>query len=187
MQTDSFILIDDLINRLSAITERVERLKLLSPGEMNAKKSEKDWSLLECIEHLNLYGDFYLAEINKRIGAAPKSGRSGIFKSGMLGNYLANLVKVENGKIKKMKTPSNMNPVNSCLTVSTIDKFLKQQDLLISLLKQSNNIDLTKVKTSVAFTKFIRLRLGDTFRFMVNHIERHVLQAERTQTRDPMI
>lgn len=53
--------------------------------------------------------------------------------------------------------------------------------MLRYLLELAKNADLVKVKTSISLTKLIKLRLGDTFRFLVNHIERHVLQAQQTQ------
>ena len=78
-----------------------------------------------------------------------------------------------------MKSPKDKNPSHSTLTRLTIDRFLKQQELLQSLLLQSKRVDLQRTKTAISLSKLIRLRLGDTFRFFVYHIERHVLQAER--------
>jgi len=77
-----------------------------------------------------------------------------------------------------MKTPIDKNPLGSQLSVTTIDRFLKQQEMLRSLLERARHIDLTKTKVPISLTKFIRLRLGDTFRFFVYHIERHIRQAE---------
>jgi len=47
------------------------------------------------------------------------------------------------------------------------------------LLIQAKAINLVKAKTPVSLTRLLKLRLGDTLRFLVYHIERHVLQAER--------
>jgi len=43
---------------------------------------------LECLEHLNVYDEFYLPEIEKTINSA-KNKSEFIFKSGILGNYFA--------------------------------------------------------------------------------------------------
>lgn len=67
--------------------------------------------------------------------------------------------------------------------VTTIERFLKQQDRLLDLLHQARRIDLTASKTPVSVFRLVRLRLGDTFRFLINHIERHVLQAEQVATK----
>ena len=53
--------------------------------------------------------------------------------------------------------------------------------MLKSLLNQAREVDLTKTKVPISLTRFIKLRLGDTFRFFVYHIERHILQAEKAR------
>lgn len=172
-----------LIKELLEITEQasntVRQLKQLPVEKLNVKKNAEAWSALECIEHLNLYGDFYLPEIQKQI-LASRHANAPVFKSGVIGNYFAGLMKVQNGKVKKMKSPKDKNPAGSSLTITTLDRFLKQQELLKSLLIQSENTDLTKTKTSISISKLIRLRLGDTFRFFTYHIERHVKQAQKS-------
>lgn len=179
MQIQTHLLIEDLLYRTEKATKAVQRLKALSFEQLNYKKSATEWSVLECIEHLNLYGDFYLVEIEKQIIAQKGKAKPAAFKSGWLGNYFANLMQVKEGKVKKMKSPKDKNPVNSVLTPTTLDRFLKQQERLRSLLIQAQHVDLTHTRTAISLTSLIKLRLGDTLRFFVYHIERHVLQAER--------
>lgn len=95
------------------------------------------------------------------------------------GNYFANVLKVNDGKIKKIKSPKDKNPGNSSLNSTTTDRFIKQLKFLKSLLVQAQIMDLTKVKTAISLTRLIRLRLGDTLRVVVYHIERHIMQAEK--------
>jgi hypothetical protein len=179
MQIPTHLLIEDLLNRTEKSTKIVTGFKELNIEQLNYKQSATAWSILECIEHLNLYGDFYLVEIEKQILAHKTTTPQPVFTSGPIGNYFANLMLVKDGKVKKMKSPKDKNPANTRLTIMTIDRFLKQQERLKSLLSQAQNVDLTKTKAAISLTKLIKLRLGDTFRFFVYHIERHVLQAER--------
>lgn len=178
MQIENNILIDDLLGRMEKCTRRVKEFEALSNDQLQFKKGKR-WSILECLEHLNLYGDFYLVEIEKQVIASPRTTIPTKFKSGFLGNYFANLMEVKNGKITKMKSPKDKNPSNSNLSITTINRFLKQQERLVSLLNQCRSIDLTKTKAAISLTNLIKLRLGDTLRFYTYHIERHVLQAER--------
>ena len=179
MRIASHQLIKDLLEKTSEATEEAKGFKLLSVEQLNFKKTKDAWSILECVEHLNLYGDYYLEAIEKSMSFQKKNSDSSIFKSGVIGNYFANLMLVKDGKIKKMKSPKDKNPANSHLSISTIDRFLKQQEKLVSLLQQAAAVDLTKTKTSISISPHIKLRLGDTFRFFVYHIERHMLQAKR--------
>ena len=178
MEIENDILIDDLLRRSKRSTETVRRFERLPIDQLRFKNGNQ-WSILECLEHLNLYGDFYLVEIEKQIIANRNRPSSTIFQSGFVGNYFANLMEVKEGKITKMKSPKNKNPANMDLTITTISRFLKQQEQLIVLLNSCRSIDLTRAKSAITLTRLIKLRLGDTLRFFTYHIERHMLQAER--------
>ena len=174
-------LIQDLIHRTKRVIEITQRYSELDLAVLNHKPHSEGWSKLECLEHLNLYGDFYLPEMERNILSSPRKEVT-FFKSGVIGNYFAQLMLPKpNGKLKKMKSPVDKQPTHSTLSITTVDRFLKQQEQLLRLLELSKQVDLTKTKTAISISKMVRLRLGDTFRFYVFHIERHVAQAERIQ------
>lgn len=175
-------LIQDLILRTECVIKQVQRYRELDPIQLNHKTHSASWSKLECLEHLNLYGDFYLPEMERNILSSPRI-KVDFFKSGIIGNYFAKLMLPKpNGELKKMKSPVDKQPTSSQLSITTIDRFLKQQEQLLRLLELAKQVDLTKTKTAISISKMVRLRLGDTFRFYVYHIERHVIQAERIET-----
>lgn len=164
---------------MKRVIEIARGYRELDLHELNFKPSQNDWSMLECLEHLNLYGDYYLSEMEKQILHA-KSGAAPEFRPGVIGNYFAQLMQVKpDGSIKKMKSPKDKVPVASELSKATIERFLKQQDHLVRLLEMAQQVNLVKTKTAISLSKLIRLRLGDTLRFYVYHIERHIAQAER--------
>ena len=177
MKIEQEKLIEDLISRTQEIIDQAEMYKKLPADQVNWKPIPEKWSILECLEHLNLYGDFYLVEIEKRI-LNSKSHAAKQFNSGFLGNYFANSMLPKNRKIRKMKTFRDKDPSNSHLDQLTIDRFLKQQYLMIELLKKAQSVNLNKVKTSIT-VPVIKLKLGDTFRVVIYHNERHLLQAEK--------
>ena len=167
--------IDDLISLTQSIIDQAETYKSISQKQVNWKPNPDKWSILECLEHLNLYGDFYLVEIEQRIHNSD-SHTASFFKGGLLGNYFANSMLPKDGKIKKMKTFKDKEPANSDLPLTTIDRFLKQQRRMIELLELARTIDLNKVKTNITIP-VIKLKLGDTFRFVIYHNQRHIIQA----------
>ena len=179
MKIDNDTLVDELLELNENSTRAVKRFKALPTDVLNFKPNPERWSILECIEHLNRYGQFYLAEVEKSILSQRTVSHPRVFKSGFFGNYFANLMRVRDGKIVKMPTPKDKNPAGSHLTVATIDQFIQQQEVMRSLLNRARNIDLVRAKVPLTLTKYIRLRLGDTFRFLIYHIERHILQAEK--------
>ncbi|WP_348824769.1 DinB family protein [Flavobacterium aestuarii] len=176
MKTKSETLILELIENTRQNLNFAENLKTKSISQLNWKEDTKSWSILECLEHLNLYGDFYLPEIEKTINSA-KNKSEFIFKSGILGNYFAESM-LPKTKLNKMKTFKDKNPLNSDLDSKTIDRFVNQQMKMIDLLTKARSVNLNEEKTAITLTKMIKLKMGDTFRFVINHNIRHIRQIE---------
>ncbi|MEO8416582.1 MAG: hypothetical protein ABI472_23155 [Ginsengibacter sp.] len=80
-----------------------------------------------------------------------------------------------------MKTFKDKNPLNAKLDKFVIDKFINQQIKLLDLLHQSRNISLNKTKIKISISSLVKLKLGDTFQFFINHIIRHLNQIDRIQ------
>ncbi len=178
MKISADTLIADLTDRTQRCLSKGEEFNNLTGKALNFKQDELSWSALECLEHLNLYGRFYLPEIAKRIKSADPKNQE-LFKSGWLGNYFANSM-LPKEKLNKMKTFKNMNPLNSRLNKDqVIHEFLQQQEEMLRLLNEARRIDLNKTKTNISISKWIKLKLGDTFRFVIFHNQRHLIQAEK--------
>ena len=173
---------ETLLKNLLEITREnlisAEQLKSNPMDLLNWKKNNESWSVLECIEHLNRYGDFYIPEITNKISAS-KHQPAENFKSSWLGNYFSNSVSYKED-LNKMKTFKSMNPLNSKLNIDTLEKFIQQQHQIIELLEKAKNVNLDKTKTAISISKLIKLRLGDTFRVLIYHNKRHIKQAEKT-------
>ena len=170
-------LIQSLEKQTHEIIAEVEALQNMELSKLTWKANKNSWSVLECLEHLNLYGDFYLPQIESSIKDSNTPSVPN-FKSGMLGNYFAKSM-LPKEKLNKMKTFKDKNPLNADLDKKVIDRFLKQQKLLLDLLNQAKMVNLNKVKVKTSISSLIRLKLGDTFRFFVNHEIRHLAQINR--------
>ena len=169
-------LIATLIEQTKQIISQSELLLNCDSKDLTWKKDADSWSILECLEHLNLYGDFYLPEIENKIKNA-SSKNDTEFKSGFLGNYFAKSM-LPKQKLNKMKTFKNKNPLNAKLDKMVIETFISQQIKLLDLLNQSKNISLNKTKTGISISSLIKLKLGDTFQFYINHMIRHMKQID---------
>lgn len=178
MKIPSEKLIDDLVNRTHKILNKAEELKTLQEKSLQWRPAPESWSVLECLEHLNLYGRYYLPEINKCINASKSSQPGHIFKSGWLGNYFANSM-LPKEKLNTMKTFKNMNPIHSDLNKNVIDEFISQQRQILNVLEKCRKIDLNKTKTSISISNLIKLKLGDTLRVVIYHNQRHMVQAHK--------
>ena len=108
MKINQESLISDLIERTRLVLNSAEQYNQLTLEQLNYRSSNESWSILECIEHLNLYGDFYLPEIENKI-IFSNSKPAAIFKSGLLGNYFAKSL-LPKEKLNKMKTFKDKTP-----------------------------------------------------------------------------
>jgi hypothetical protein len=103
-----------------------------------------------------------------------------IFKTGLLGNYFANMM-LPKEKLNKMKTFKDKNPLYSKLDPKVIDTFIQQQLQLLELLEKSKSINLNAVKIQTTISSLIKIKLGDTYRFYINHMIRHFQQIDRVK------
>lgn len=177
MKLNSEDLLSQLIKQTSENQQFVESLKSLSDDQLNKRINENSWSILEVVQHLNLYANFYHQEIEIKMQRSDLQASEN-FSSGILGNYFAQSM-LPKKKLNKMKTPKAMNPIFTNLDRSILDVFAQYQNQLLKLLETAKSKNLSKIKTSISLTPIIKIRLGDTFRFVINHNLRHIEQIKR--------
>ncbi len=182
MKIEQAKLIKELREMTKTASMQVLDFNQYSSQELNFKASANEWSVLECLEHLYLYGKFYLPEIEQRLenSTAPASE---YFRTGILGNFFVDSIKATNKK--KLKATKEMDTTGSKLSAASIHQLAKQLEWLDTLLLKAETSDLNKIKTNISLSKFIKLRLGDTLRFLVYHNERHIIQAQKAALQYP--
>lgn len=178
MKTDSKLLIRELAAIAEEDYKAILGLGKLPDEILNRKPSSTGWSALECVEHLNLYADYYLPKIADVFENIPEANNNSVFKSGLIGDYLVGMVKIKDGS-KKVKTFAAMNPDGKKLGSNVVIKFLDNQKLLLELLQKAETANMNKGRISVTFSQLVRLKTGDILRFMVYHNQRHIQQALR--------
>ena len=179
---------EELINQLEQQTETilnmvVQQWQMMNPTIMKQQPAPGAWSAMQCLGHLNAYGDYYLPVIEKAIDLArlKRMPLTTTFKPGWLGNYFTRLMMpAENGlPSKKLKAPKCYTIINEGDSDAIIARFIEQQEKLLLLLHQARRVNLAKIKTPISIAKYIRLKLGDVFMFLIAHNIRHIRQAER--------
>lgn len=182
MAVNAAELLAQLRSTTGEIIQTVESRYLdLKPKDLNWKPGPQRWSIAECLEHLNLYGDFYhdvFAEAIQRglqQGLAPQP----TYQPGWLGNYFAQSMLPRDGKVaNKMATFKDKDPAQSHLPPGVIPRFLEQQARLLRLLEEAQQVDLGRVRIPISISTWIKLKLGDGLRFVINHNQRHLQQAQ---------
>ena len=172
-------LIEKLENRIEFhLKESIELFQNLHESVLLHPASNGGWSIAQCLEHLNSYGHYYLPAIKNGLSTQQSNHPNLVFKSSMLGAYFTQLMEPKE-KMMKMKATKNHSPATDLDAYAVVAEFIAQQEELLSLLKQSIEVDMNAIRIPISIAKFIRLRLGDVFQFLIAHNHRHILQAKR--------
>jgi len=168
-------LLTELKNRTTAHREQVVNFQSFSKNQLNYRTNPDSWTLLENIEHLNLYAEFYVPVIEQTIKQSKKTDTK-TFTPGWLGNKFA-ISMLPRSKMKAINTFKSKNPINSDLTAETLKTFFEYLDRLDLALDKCKAISLNKY-TSITIP-LLKIKLGDTLRVVVYHHERHMKQIDK--------
>ncbi len=173
-------LIDSLEQAVTQTIQAATALQQINQDALCTAPSGK-WSVIQILYHLNSYNDYYLPhiELAMRKNTIPYSAT---FKAGVIGNYFVNAMMPGNdGTVKNaMKAPKDHVAANGYNDTQAISTFIDGQKKLLQLLKDARRVDLTKITVPISISKLIKIRLGDTFRFLIAHQQRHFLQIKNT-------
>jgi hypothetical protein len=140
--------------------------------------SNGGWSIAQCLEHLNSYGHFYLPAIKYGMARRKTESSDEIFTSTWLGDYFTKMMDPQTGK-KKFKAFKNHIPAKQLDAHAVVAEFIQQQETMLRYLQLARKINLNDVRIPLSIFKWITFKLGDAFRFIIAHNERHVQQAKR--------
>jgi hypothetical protein len=172
-----------LENDTRQIILKLHQLQQQDPEILLQVPAPGRWSVVQNIEHLNTYGRYYLPKIKKAI-AESTAKYEPFYKPGFLGNYFANsMLPDKNGVIKnKMKAFKNHIPDVDLDSHTVLNEFLQQQEELLLLLEKAKQVHLGKIHIPISIASFIKLKLGDLFRFFIAHHQRHFVQINNILT-----
>lgn len=181
MKIRSIELIEQLQADVRQLILATGYLKTEPANNLIKQPAEGKWSVAQVLEHLNSYGRYYLPAIEKSMTESIQPATPW-FKSGWLGNYFTRIMRPgENGMIaKKMKAPKNHTPGLIVDVKAVIDTFMDQQHALLNLLEEAKQKNIGTIRTPISISRFIRLKTGDTFRFLIAHQQRHFVQISNT-------
>ncbi|MFL5740703.1 MAG: DinB family protein [Flavisolibacter sp.] len=171
-------LIDQLEADVRQIVAAAEHLQQADPVKLGYTSTQGNWSVSQILEHLNLYNRYYLPHIEKSMVHITRD-TSAWFLPGFWGNYFTKMMMPKNVfEIRnKMKTSRTYSPEKSVNVEAVFAEFFQHQNKLLQLLEVARRRNLNTIHIPLTVSKLIRLKLGDAFRFLVAHEQRHMIQA----------
>ena len=144
---------------------------------LNRPSATGGWSIAQCLDHLNSYGHYYLPRMREKLRIAPSLEKKE-FTGTWMGAYFTQMMDPETGK-RKFKAFKGHIPPSNLNSAAVVSEFIRQQEELLYLLRESISKDLDAIRIPVSIVPFIRMKIGDVFQFLVAHDERHMQQAKR--------
>lgn len=164
-----------------------EKLLTAKEEDLLRQPAPDKWSAAQCLDHLNAYARFYIPRIEKGIqgklsGSLPPAP-SPVFKSGWLGNYFTNMMrpKADGHPGMKMQSPKGYRPLADLDAKLVVNEFIDWQERAKQLLEQAKLVNLESIKIPTTLGSWLKFSLGDTFRFVIAHEQRHMAQALRAK------
>ena len=168
-----------LIAELQAADQRAIALaRGLSVEQLNWKPRPESWSVGQCLEHLCLSGEVYLAPIARALNNQRRSPvekiTPGWFGAWFIRNYIA-----PSPVTRKAPAPAKIRPVLSVVEPSVLDRFLASNREVRALIERAQPYDVNRIRFVNPFIGIIRFTVGTGFEIIAKHEDRHLLQAER--------
>lgn len=187
---NSTVLLEQLQQQVKELVATVEeKLHHLPAPVLLLPPAQDKWSAIQCLEHLNTYNRFYIPQMGRAMeqGYARKLPAAASFKSGWLGNWFTKTMqpKPDGTLPMRMQSPKSARPASDLDAAKVIAEFLTGQHQLLLLLQQAGGVNLQQLRVPTTLGNWLKLSLGDTFRFVIAHEQRHVLQALRAVGASP--
>lgn len=174
--------LQDYISQLEAIKRDAADLTAgLTEAQFNWRPAPGQWSVAECLAHLNATAQQYIPLLSASITEARERGwlSQGPFRYGWLGNWFVR--SMEPPVKMKFKAPKAFIPPPDQPMSKTVPEFMALQDQLISLIGTANGIHLGRARVPSPATKLIKLSLGQGFALITGHERRHLWQARQVK------
>lgn len=174
--------LEQLRKELRDMRRQAEQLTQGLAGEQIGRRpAAAQWSIAECLFHLNLAAASYQPRIAEAIEHGKERGISGEgpFRLGLFGRLLRSIA--EPPPKFKLPAPKSLAPAAHPDPAEVVADFMRLQDGWEQLMKKADGLNMAKVKVGSPLRSLPSLRLCAIFAWMFAHQRRHLWQAENVK------
>jgi DinB superfamily len=174
-----------------ALLEQLEAVKRdgaavaagLSDAQLNWHPAAGSWSILDCLQHLNVAVKTALPAFDRAIaeGRAKNQTATGPFRYGWFSRMM--VASMEPPPKFRMRSPRLIRvPENKTYRgADVLPEFVRVRDQLAERVRQGDGLDLGRVRTISPISRLVRMPLGAYFNFILAHDRRHIWQARNVR------
>ncbi|GAB4195073.1 MAG: hypothetical protein OHK0022_11560 [Roseiflexaceae bacterium] len=134
----------------------------------------KEWSIVQCFDHLNLTHDYYRPKI---AAALAQPARAGAMQDGYVPSFWGRIyMHFAFNPRYSFPTAEEITP-QTAPQAGVLDAYLARQDTLEQTIAQVGPIDLRATRIPIA--RGVAFNLGDCLKILVYHDALHIGQAQR--------
>ena len=155
-----------------------ERCVGLSADQLSFRPDEKSWSVGQCLYHIWLTNDKYLSKLSSTIRASTKKEPDDQdYESNWMGRRFIGMIGPTSGE--HTPVPKQLQPLPERVPEDIVQRSIDQMAGFDEFLIESEGIDLMKTKMTSPISSMLKLQLGDVFKSMQLHNERHLNQIDK--------
>ena len=160
--------LQEVRQQLNESNRQISDFQQLNEEALRYRPGPGRWSVLDCLEHINLFYADYFSRMEPAVHQAAPADRTE-YTPGFFGQKMVGGLRPNQGKRRmKIKTFKAMVPATDEKTPAQIfDTLLQYHTRLEHLLSESEALDWDKVKVASAIGPLLRFKLGDCFRLLM--------------------
>ncbi len=155
----------------------------VSLAQLKQRPRPDQWSIAECLVHLNLASQAEITLLNETYERTPTRQMhvERQFKMDLLSRFLKWTLEPPPMSLSKLKTTEMFQPVNIKPLGEVLPTFLALQEQLKACADAANGLPLDRIKVVSPFNTRVKYNLLSCFHILLAHERRHLWQAERVK------
>lgn len=151
----------------------------LTAEQLNWQPATGSWSVGQCLEHLCLTNEAYLASISPALKQKPDSPVEQI-TPGLFGGWFIRTFVEPSPTTKRAPAPSKLRPA-ARVDVAVLERFLSGNKSCRELIVRARGKNVNLIRFWNPFVPGLRFTVGTGLEIIAGHQRRHLLQAERVR------
>lgn len=178
---DSHLLIKDLQAIVQDQLRRMDELLELPIHRLKQRPRPKAWSALEVVEHLNILSGHYVNRLRKAYDGDAVFLKESFLPGGWGEKFTTSMRPLPDGRVPgPMRTLWFFEPkAAQAKGMRSLQEFRALLEEEALLLEKALSQGLEGPRITSTLGPILRFNIGDAFRFMIAHQQRHFLQIER--------
>ena len=173
-----------MLDQISAIkTDGDAIVAGLTEAQLNWQPGPGRWSILDCLQHLNVGVTATLPAFDRSIAEGRAKGQlsRGPFRYSWFARMM--VASLEPPPKFRMRAPRliRVAPASARRSAEVVPEFLRVRDQLAERVRQADGLDLARVRLISPINRLLRMPLGGYFHFILAHDRRHLWQARNVR------